>query len=126
MVALGAIGGEALADRQLKAAKAAGEALCQRGLWRWSRHPNYFFEFLFWCALPLLAFSGGGALWPGLLSLLAPAQMYVLLAHVSGVPPLEAHMRRKHGAAFAAYQARTSVFFPLPPEDPAPAERSAP
>lgn len=120
LVALGAIGGEALADRQLKAAKAAGEAICQRGLWGWSRHPNYFFEFLFWCALPLFAISGGGPVWPGLLSLLAPVQMYALLAHVSGVPPLEAHMLRRHGAAFAAYQARVSVFFPLPPRAPHP------
>jgi len=115
LVALGALVGEAISDRQLKAAKAAGERICQRGLWGWSRHPNYFFEFLFWFALPLFAFSGGGPLWPGLLSLLAPLQMYGLLAHVSGVPPLEAHMLRKHGAAFAAYQARVSVFFPLPP-----------
>lgn len=120
LVALGALIGEAVADRQLKAAKAAGEAICERGLWRWTRHPNYFFEFLFWCALPLFAVSGGGALWPGLLSLLAPVQMYWLLAHVSGVPPLEAHMLRKHGAAFKAYQARVSVFFPMPPRTPTP------
>lgn len=120
LVALGALVGEAISDRQLKAAKAAGERLCQRGLWGWSRHPNYFFEFLFWCALPLFAFSSGGPLWPGVLSLLAPLQMYWLLAHVSGVPPLEAHMLRKHGAAFEAYQARVSVFFPLPPKIPTP------
>lgn len=115
IVALGALWGEAIADRQLRAAKAAGEKICTRGLWRYSRHPNYFFEFLFWCALPLFALSGMGALWPGVLSVLAPLQMYWLLAHVSGVPPLEAHMLRKHGAAFEAYQARVSVFFPLPP-----------
>jgi steroid 5-alpha reductase family enzyme len=97
----------------LQQAKAAGERICMRGLWGWSRHPNYFFEFLFWCALPLFALGGGGLLLA--LSLLAPALMYGLLAHVSGVPPLEAHMLRKHGDAFRAYQARVSVFWPLPP-----------
>jgi steroid 5-alpha reductase family enzyme len=126
LVALGALAGEAVADRQLRAAKAAGEAICQRGLWGYSRHPNYFFEFLFWCALPLFAFAGGGPLWPGVLSLLAPAQMYYLLTQVSGVPPLEAHMQRKHGAAFAAYAAQVSVFFPRWPRPEKPAQNVSP
>jgi steroid 5-alpha reductase family enzyme len=48
----------------------------------------------------------------GWAALLAPAFMYWLLAHVSGVPPLERHMLAKHGAAYAAYQQRTPAFFP--------------
>ena len=55
------------------------------------------------------------ARWPqGWLALLAPAFMYWLLAHVSGVPPLEKHMLASRGDAFRAYQARVNVFFPGP------------
>lgn len=85
--------------------------VCDVGLWSVSRHPNYFFEWLAWCAWPIIAFDVVG--YPiGLLALLAPALMYHLLAHVSGVPPLEAHMERSRPEAFAAYKARVPVFFP--------------
>jgi steroid 5-alpha reductase family enzyme len=85
--------------------------VCDVGLWSRSRHPNYFFEWLSWCAWPIIAFDIVG--YPiGLLALLAPALMYYLLAHVSGVPPLEAHMERSRPEAFASYKARVPVFFP--------------
>ena len=113
-----AIGGEALADRQLRQFRAAprhkGE-VCDAGLWRWSRHPNYFFEWFGWFTYPLLAInSSGGYSW-GYLALVAPVCMYCLLVHVSGIPPLEKHMLATRGDAFRAYQARTSAFFPMPP-----------
>lgn len=110
-----AIAGEATADSQLRrfaSNPANAGKVCDVGLWRWSRHPNYFFEWLGWLAYPLLAIG----MWPwGWFALLAPLCMYWLLAHVSGIPPLEAHMLETRGDAYRAYQARTSAFFPLPP-----------
>ena len=96
---------------QFKVDPANKGRVCDVGLWSLSRHPNYFFEFLSWCAWPVIAFDPVG--YPvGLLALLAPALMYYLLRHVSGVPPLEAHMERSRPEAFAAYKARVPVFFP--------------
>ena len=109
--------GAALADEQLRRFRgdsANRGKICDTGLWSWSRHPNYFFEWLGWVAFPLIAVSGGDLI--GLTSIAAPILMYVLLAHVSGVPPLEAHMKRSRGAAFEAYCARVNVFFPGPPK----------
>lgn len=109
-----AIVGEATADWQLRrfAADPANRSkVCDVGLWCWSRHPNYFFEWFGWLAYPLLAIGA----WPwGWLALAAPACIYWLLAYVSGVPPLEQHMVATRGDAYRAYQARTSAFFPLP------------
>jgi steroid 5-alpha reductase family enzyme len=116
LVAIAALAGEGLADAQLaqfrRAAPSGG--LCEIGLWGASRHPNYFFEFLFWCAWPLIAFDPSGAYPRGLLALAAPAFIYWLLAHVSGVPPLEKHMRASRGAAFDDYARRVNRFFPGP------------
>jgi len=111
--------GEALSDQQLNAwlkSRREGDRICDRGLWGWSRHPNYFFEWVFWLAFPLFAISLAGYL-SGWLALGAPVCMYWLLVHVSGVPPLEQHMVAKHGDAYRAYQARTSAFFPCPPAE---------
>lgn len=118
LILLVAIGGEALADSQLRQfrvdARHSGQ-VCDAGLWRWSRHPNYFFEWLGWLAYPLLAIDFNGGFGWGYLALLAPVCMYWLLVHVSGIPPLEKHMLATRGGAFRAYQARTSAFFPMPP-----------
>lgn len=118
LILLAAVMGETVADRQLAAFKAdpahKGQ-VCDTGLWSWSRHPNYFFEWLGWCAWPVFAVNLSGG-WPwGWLALSGPAYIYWLLTRVSGVPLLEAHMRRSRPQAFAAYAARTSVFFPRPP-----------
>ena len=120
IVMAAAIMGEAIADRQLRAFKADPKnkgRVCDAGLWRWSRHPNYFFEWLGWLAYPLLAIDLSGDYGVGWLALLAPACMYWLLVYVSGIPPLEAHMLRTRGDVFRAYQARTSAFFPIPPKN---------
>ena len=113
-----AIAGEGIADRQLAAFRAdsanAGR-VCDRGLWAWSRHPNYFFQWLGWLAYPIIAIGLAGSYPIGWVALIAPAAMYWYLVHVSGIPPLEAHMLRSRGDAFRAYQARTSAFFPCPP-----------
>ncbi len=108
-----AIAGEALADAEFarfRADPANRGAICDVGLWRLSRHPNYFCEFMVWVAVAIIAFDAGAPLtW---LALLAPAIMYWTLRYASGVPPLEEHMQRTRPHAFAAYAARTPVFFP--------------
>jgi steroid 5-alpha reductase family enzyme len=126
LVLVVAIGGEALADhelRQFRRTAASRSALCDAGLWRWSRHPNYFFEWFGWLAYPIIAIDLTGAYPWGWLALGAPACMYWLLVHVSGIPPLENHMLQTRGEAFRAYQQRTSAFFPWAPR---PAQEAAP
>lgn len=108
--------GEGLADAQLKAFKArtAGTpqagGVCNVGLWRYSRHPNYFFECVHWLAyLPL---AWGSALLP--YTLAAPLVMVLLIVKISGVPLLERNMAlRKPG--YADYMRRTSMLVPWPP-----------
>lgn len=115
---LAAVVGEGIADRQLRAFtadKANHGKVCARGLWAWSRHPNYFFEWLGWLAYPVIAIDLSGGWSQGWLSLIGPVLMYWLLVHVSGIPPLEAHMLKSRGDAFRSYMARTNAFFPLPP-----------
>lgn len=112
-IVLTALAGETLADRQMarfRTDPANRGRICDAGLWRWSRHPNYFCEWLVWCGFVVVAAGGWG--W---LSLLAPAEMYWLLVHVSGVPPLEAHLALSRPAAFAEYRAQVSAFWPRPP-----------
>lgn len=116
-LAAAAILGEGMADRQLarfRADPANRGRVCDAGLWGWSRHPNYFFEWLGWVAFAVIAIDfSGGYPW-GWLALAGPAFMYWLLVHVSGIPPLEAHMIRSRGAAFRAYQSRVAAFWPRP------------
>jgi steroid 5-alpha reductase family enzyme len=110
-----AVLGETLADYQLRQfAAREPKGVCDVGLWRWSRHPNYFFEWLGWITYPLLAIDFSGQYSWGWISVFGPICMYWLLAYVSGVPPLEAHMLRTRGRPFRAYQSRTNRFFPGP------------
>jgi steroid 5-alpha reductase family enzyme len=116
VIALVSVGGEALADRQLAAFRrnpANAGRVCDIGLWGWSRHPNYLFEWLGWFAYPAFAIDLSGA-WPqGWLALAAPAVMFAVLRYGTGVPPLEAHMLRTRGDAFRAYRSRVPVFLPF-------------
>lgn len=118
-----AVMGEALADWQMRAFRrdpANKGRVMRRGLWAWSRHPNYFFQTVGWLAYPAIALLPAGSPWLGLLSLLGPALMYWLLVHVSGIPPLEEAMLRSRGEAWRQYQASTSAFFPRPPREARP------
>lgn len=109
-----AVAGAATADVQLRAyARRHHGGVADVGLWRWSRHPNYFFEWLGWWGYAAVAFTTG--YWQGWLALIGPAMMYWLLVHASGIPPLEAHMETSRGDAWRAYKRKTSAFFPLPP-----------
>lgn len=117
LIAVIAIIGEGIADRQLqhfKSRSPATNGICDYGLWRWSRHPNYFFEWLGWLAYPLFAIDLSGSHPWGWLALGGPVCMYWLLRHVSGIPPLEKHLLQSRGTAYRVYQARTNAFFPFP------------
>ena len=106
-----ALVGESVADAQLRAFRANPAnrgGVCDAGLWRYSRHPNYFFEWLVWCAVALFAF---GSPW-GWVSVACPAMMLYFLLKVTGIPATESHMLRSRGEKFAAYQRRTSAFVP--------------
>jgi steroid 5-alpha reductase family enzyme len=103
--------GESLADAQLAAFKrnpANRGGVCQHGLWRYSRHPNYFFEWLNWVALALVAV---GSPW-GWLGLLSPVVILHLLLNVTGIPLTEEQSLKARGAAYRRYQETTSAFFP--------------
>lgn len=106
--------GEGCADAQLKAFKRTAtdaRAVCQRGLWRYSRHPNYFFQSMLWWGLFLMALP---VAW-GWTSIVAPLAMLYFLLRVTGIPLTEKLSLRKRGAAYRAYQATTSAFIPWPP-----------
>jgi steroid 5-alpha reductase family enzyme len=104
---------EAVGDFQLSRFKAdpahAGEVL-DRGLWRYTRHPNYFGDFLVWWGLYAIALSGG-AWW----TVLGPAVMTILLMKVSGAGLLESTIQERR-PAYADYIERTNAFFPGPPD----------
>jgi len=109
-----AVVGEALADLQLAAFKrdpGNRGRVCARGLWSWSRHPNYFFEWLAWVAFSLFALASPG----GCAGLLSPALMLFFLLKVTGIKYTEAQLLRSKGEAYARYQQQTSPFVPLPP-----------
>jgi steroid 5-alpha reductase family enzyme len=109
-----ALGFEAIADAQLarwKADPAHRGQVCDVGLWRWSRHPNYFGEWLVWVSYLLYALA-----WPlGWLAALGPALMFASIWKVTGIPATEAQALRSRGDAYRRYQARTSAFVPWPP-----------
>ena len=115
---------EAVGDLQLIEFKSdpanAGKVL-DRGLWRYTRHPNYFGDCVVWWGFYAFACATPHGWW----TFIGPVVMTVLLVRVSGVPMLErALLRRKPG--YAAYVARTSSFVPLPPRRVVPEVESAP
>lgn len=105
------VGGETLADRQLarfRADPANKGRTCRQGLWRYSRHPNYFFEWLHWFSYVLLAV--GSPLW--WLAWSGPLLMYLFLRYLSGVPYTEKQALRSRGEDYRDYQRTTPMFFP--------------
>jgi steroid 5-alpha reductase family enzyme len=108
------VAGEARADAQLarfRADPANRGRTCRAGLWRYSRHPNYFFEWLHWFSYA--AFAVGAP--HGAAALSGPLVMFLFLRYVSGIPFTEAQALRTRGADYRDYQARTSMLFPWPP-----------
>lgn len=107
--------GEGLADAQMsrfKSTKPAANEICRQGLWRYSRHPNYFFESVIWLGFYIYAC---GSAW-GWTMLHAPAIITFLLLKVTGIPPTEASAVRRKGDAYRIYQKTTSAFIPWPPK----------
>jgi steroid 5-alpha reductase family enzyme len=108
------IAGEALADLQLRRFKAdnsnKGE-VCRVGLWRYSRHPNYFFECVHWLAYIPLGFGAGAWI---IAMFLPPVLMAWLLMRVSGVPMVEAESAKKRDG-YAEYMRTTNALIPWPP-----------
>jgi steroid 5-alpha reductase family enzyme len=103
--------GESLADRQLarfRADPANKGKICQIGLWNYSRHPNYFFEWLVWVGYAVFAL---GSPW-GWLGFIAPALMLHFLLNVTGIPMTEELSLKSKGDAYREYQRTTSAFVP--------------
>ena len=113
-VSLIGIAGETLADAQMTRFKSKhheATAVCRDGLWRYSRHPNYFFEAVIWTGFYLFCC---GSQW-GWLMFHAPATIVYLLLKVTGIPPTEAAAVLRKGDAYRQYQQSTSAFVPWPP-----------
>lgn len=105
---------ETVGDAQLSAYKADPDRapVMDRGLWRYTRHPNYFGDACVWWGVWLAAGLGSGWL-PGLLTVLAPVAMTYFLVFATGARLLERTMMQRPG--YPAYAARTSMFLPRPP-----------
>ena len=120
LIWLTAVIGEGIADRQLANFRTNPNnkgKVCRDGLWYYSRHPNYFFEWVHWWAYCAMA-VGVTLGWVNLL--LGPALMLFFLFKVTGIPPTEAQAIKSRGDAYRDYQRTTSVFFPwFPKGDPA-------
>ncbi len=111
-----AVGGEALADAQLAAFRrnpARQGRICTDGLWRYSRHPNYFFEWLVWVAYFLFALASP---W-GWITFISPAGILFLLLRVTGIPMTEAESIRRKGDDYRRYQQTTNAFVPWLPKE---------
>ena len=115
LLAATALIGESIADRQLAKFKSAAEnrgQVCNVGLWKWSRHPNYFFEWFHWWSYAFFAI--GAPL--GYVAFAGPVVMLFFLLKVTGIPPAEARALETRGDAYRRYQRTTSAFLPLPPK----------
>jgi steroid 5-alpha reductase family enzyme len=112
LVWMAGLGFEAVGDRQLRAFKADpahSGVVMDRGLWAWTRHPNYFGDATVWWGLWLVTVAG----WRSLTTVLSPTLMTYFLVWVTGARLTEKYMKGRQG--FAEYQQRTSFFIPRPP-----------
>ncbi len=105
--------GEAIADWQLARFRRQPHnqgRVCQDGLWHYSRHPNYFFEWVIWCGVALFALGSPN----GWMGSFVVAMMFYVMRYGTGVPYAEASSLESRGDAYRAYQRTTNVFFPGP------------
>jgi len=106
--------GEQLADQQLYRFKLNPEhhgKTMDQGLWRYSRHPNYFFEWLHWFAYPIIGLAAGQyLLW------IYPLLMWLFLYYVTGIPFSEKQAIKSRGQNYLDYQQKTSMFIPRKPK----------
>ncbi len=111
-----ALAGESLADQQLAAFKrdpASKGQVCTVGLWHYSRHPNYFFEWLIWVAYFVFALASPH----GWVAAIGPASILFLLLRVTGIPLTEEQSLRSKGDAYRRYQQTTNAFVPWFPKN---------
>jgi steroid 5-alpha reductase family enzyme len=111
-----AVTGEAVADRQLVAFRRQPwnkDRVCRTGLWRWSRHPNYFFEWLHWWSYVVMALALPAGNWWA--TLIGPLIMGWALVKVTGIPLAESQALESRGEEYRLYQKTTSAFIPWPP-----------
>ncbi len=109
-----AVAGESKADRQLAHFRADPRnqgRVCREGLWKYSRHPNYFFEWLHWCSYVVMTMGAAG--W--IFTWIGPIGMWVALMYVTGIPRTEEQARSSRGDEYKIYQATTNEFFPWHP-----------
>lgn len=109
------LAGEAYADIQLATFRDQPrnqDRTCRSGLWRYSRHPNYFFAFVHWCSYALLAIGLPWPVWS--LALIAPVATAVIAFR--RIPAIEAEALGTRGEGYRAYQKTTSAFVPFPPK----------
>jgi steroid 5-alpha reductase family enzyme len=114
-IVLVALLGESIADRQMKHFKhdpANQGRVCDAGLWRYSRHPNYFFEFLVWVGFAIASLDTPH----GWITLICPVLMYYFLTKVTGIPLTEEYSLKSKGDAYREYQRTTSAFIPWFPK----------
>lgn len=112
VIAVGGLVFEAVGDAQLRAFKADPAnrgRIMDRGLWSWTRHPNYFGDAALWWGLWVACAS----VWPGVLTVLSPIAMTYFLVYATGARRAERYMAPRPG--YGDYQQRTSFFIPLPP-----------
>jgi steroid 5-alpha reductase family enzyme len=103
--------GEGTADRQLKEFKkdtANKGKVCDKGLWHYSRHPNYFFQLMIWISVFIFALPSPC----GWISIICPLSIGYLIFKVTGIPMTEEQSIRSKGEAYKEYQRTTSVFIP--------------
>ncbi len=103
--------GEAISDNQLRRFKSLSDnkdQVCRVGLWRYSRHPNYFFEWVIWCGISVAALSSPYGYW----GLVSPLVMYLTLNYLTGIPAAEEQSLKSKGDKYREYQKTTNRFFP--------------
>ena len=116
LVWLLAVAGEAAADRQLsrfRESRRDSSEVCRTGLWKYSRHPNYFFEWIHWWSFVVIGWQAPH----GWVTLAGPAAMLLLVLKVTGIPPTETQAVAKRGEAYRRYQREVSAFFPWRPRE---------
>lgn len=103
--------GETIADRQLQLFKMQKENInkvFESGLWKYSRHPNYFFEWLAWCGVAMVAIESPY----GYVGLISPISMFLTLNYFTGIPAVEAQSILTKYSVYKNYQNKTNSFFP--------------
>ena len=111
-----ALAGETLADNQLERFRKNPEnrgEVCRIGLWKYSRHPNYFFEWTHWFAYVAIGWHGDWRFF----TLIGPVSMLIFLFRITGIPITEKQALKSRGEKYKRYQEEVSVFVPWLPKN---------